>query len=152
LPLRTYLFADGLRVVWANAANADLLGARIDTIDGRGIDAVYSVIRRYYGGTDAHRRRMLIPMLESPALLQAAGLAQSRDALTLTGVLEGGKPFSRRIDAEQRDRSAWVSSTPRLLYPANTPGNRMLSLMHDEDPLPVYLRHRSNLFDTEPLP
>src|SRR4029078_3105969 len=75
LPLRTYLFADGLYVLWASPANAELLGARIDTIDGRSIADIYARIRRYQGGTDAHRQRELTPMLESPALLQAAGVA-----------------------------------------------------------------------------
>lgn len=150
LPLRTYLFSDGLHVVWAAPALADLLGARIDAIDGRNIEEIYAVIRRYSGGVEAHRRRMLIPMLESPALLQAAGMAQARDSLTLSGVLATGEPFSRRIAAEERGRAAWVSSTARLLYP--TSGERMLSLMRDGDPLPVYLRHRSQLFDTANLP
>ena len=49
LPLRTYLFADGLYVLWASPANAELLGARIDTIDGRSIADIYARIRRYHG-------------------------------------------------------------------------------------------------------
>ena len=56
IPLRTYLFADGLCVLYANEANADLLGARIDTIDGRSIEDIYGVIRRYRAATAATRR------------------------------------------------------------------------------------------------
>lgn len=152
IPVRTYLFADGLHVLWATPANADLLGARIDTIDGRNIDDIYAVIRRYSGGVEAHRRRTLTPILESPALLQAAGVAEARDALTLTGVLANGEPFSRRVAAEERDRSAWVSSTNRVLYPAPPSNFFMVSFMQDGDELPVYLRHRSNLFSIDPLP
>lgn len=151
LPLRTYPFADGLHVVWATPALADLLGARIDAIDGHGIAAIHAATRRYAGGTDAHRQRLLAAMLESPALLHAAGLASSRDALTLRGVLASGAPFEKRIEAQERDRSAWVSSSQRLLFPT-WEGAPMQGVMRANDPLPVYLRHSSNLFSLEPLP
>ena len=151
LPLRTYLFADGLFVLWTNSAFADLLGARIDTIDGKRIDDIYAVIRRYYGGTEARRRVRLIPVLESPALLQAAGLAKERNALTLTGILANGTPFARKIEAEQRDRSAWVSNTARTLFP-RTPGEGMVSLLKPGPGTPVYLQQPEKLFTIAPLP
>ncbi|MEQ1818211.1 MAG: hypothetical protein ABL871_06330 [Terricaulis sp.] len=151
LPLRTHQFADGLYVVWTAPELSDLLGARIDAIDGHSIQSIYSATRRYAGGTDAHRQRLLAPMLESPALLQATGLASSRDALTLRGALLSGAPFERRVDAQQRDRSAWVSSSQRLLFPV-WDGAPMVGLMHDADALPAYLRHRSELFSLESLP
>lgn len=151
LPLRTYQFADGLYVVWAAPELADLLGARIDTIDGRSVSDIRTATRRYAGGTDAHRQRMLTAMLESPALLQAAGLANARDALTIRGVLLGGAPFERRIAAEERDRSAWVSSSQRLLFPV-WEGAPMRSLINRGDDLPTYLRHSSNLFSLESSP
>ena len=150
LPLRTFLFADGLYILWANPNVADLLGARIDTIDGKRIDAVYAVIRRYHGGTEARRRVRLIPMLESPALLQAAGVAKEHNALTLTGVLANGTPFVRRVEAEQRDRSAWVSNTVRTLYPRAPEG--MVSLLKPDGNVPVYLQAPTKLFNMAPLP
>jgi hypothetical protein len=151
LPLRTYQFADGLYVVWAAPELADLLGARIDTIDGRSVTDIRAAARRYAGGTEAHRQRLLTAMLESPALLQAAGLASARDALTLSGVLLDGHRFERRIAAEERGRAAWVSSSQRLLFPVSG-GAPMQSLINRGDDLPVYLRHSSNLFSLEALP
>ena len=151
LPVRTYQFADGLYIVWAAPALSELLGARIDAIDTHTIADIYAATRRYAGGTDAHRQRMLAPMLESPALLQAAGLAQTRDALTLRGVLANGAAFERRVEAEDRDRSAWVSSSQRLLFPTAT-GGRMRSFVAERDALPAYLRHRTELFSLETLP
>lgn len=151
LALRTYQFADGLYVVWTAPALADLLGARIDMIDGRSVTTIRAGLMRYSGGTDAHRQRMQAALLESPAMLQAAGLATSRDALTLRGVLASGATFERRVDAEERDRSAWVSSSQRLLFPTweDAP---MTGVMRDGDPLPIYLRHRSQLFSLESTP
>lgn len=151
LPIRTYLFADGLHVLWSAPAQRDLLGARIDTIDGRGIDDIYRVIRRYQGGTEPYRRARLVPMLESPALLHAAGVADARDALTIRGVLADGAPFERRLEGEERDRSAWVSSTQRTLYPRG-PGGPMISYLADDAELPLYLRSRDVLFATGDLP
>jgi hypothetical protein len=153
LPLRTFLFADGLHVLWANLAFADLLGARIDAIDGKRIDDIYKVIRRYYGGTESRRRVRLIPMLESPALLQAAGLAAERNALTLTGVLANGTPFQRRIEAEERGRAAWVSTTVRTLFPLR-PGQieNMVSFLKPSGNVPVYLQSSEKLFTLAPLP
>lgn len=150
LPVRTYQFADGLYIVWTSPAPSDLLGARIDAIDNHSIADIYAAMRRYSGGTDAHRQRMLAPMLESPALLQAAGLAEARDALTLRGVLADGAAFERRVQAEDRDRSAWVSSSQRLLFPT-PPDGRMRSFLSEGDALPVYLRHRTDLFSLESL-
>lgn len=151
LPLRTFWFADGLFVLYADAANVDLLGARIDSIDGRTIDEVYRTIRIYRGGTEAFRRTQLIPMLESPALLEAAGAANDRMALTLSGVDASGAPFTRRIAAEERDRSAWVSSTSRLLHPDRLARRNMQSFLHYNDSLPPHLHAPDQLFWRESL-
>lgn len=113
LPLRTHLFADGLRVLRSTRAHADLLGARIEEIDGRTLADVYRVIRRFAGGVEARRWRQLVPMLESPALLEAAGVASERGALVLSGALATGERFERRIEAEERGRSAPASGTAR---------------------------------------
>ncbi|WP_156767681.1 hypothetical protein [Candidatus Viadribacter manganicus] len=152
LPVRTYLFADGLHVLYADEQNADLLGARIDTIDGRSVDDVFNALRRYRGGTEAFRRMMLIPLLESPAMLQAAGVARERGALTYAGVLADERPFERRIDAQERDRAAWVSSTARLLFPDQFARQGFRSFLAADATLPVYLHSPQNLFWTEGLP
>lgn len=151
LPLRTFLFADGLYILRATPENADLLGARIEAIDGHRIEDVFRQIRRYHGGAEAYRRISLLPMLESPALLQAAGVGHEQDALTLSGVTAQGQPFERRIVAEQRDRSAPVSSTGRTLYPT-APDDRMRSFLSDVPELPIYLHSRQSLFWIEPTP
>jgi hypothetical protein len=152
LPLRTYLFADGLHVLYANEQNADLLGARIDAIDGRSIADIFAAIRRYRGGVETFRRMMLIPLLESPAMLQAAGVARDRGALTYAGVLADGRRFERRIQAQERDRAAWVSGTPRLLYPGQFARFGFRSFLAADASLPVYLHSRENLFWGEGLP
>src|SRR5689334_4294126 len=104
VPLRTYWFADGLYVLRASPRHADLLGARIDTIDGRTPEAIFATLREYEGGPDNLRRLRLIPLLESPGLLQAAGVANARQSLVFAGVKADGTRFERRVEAEERGR------------------------------------------------
>ena len=147
LPLRTYHFADGLRVLRARTENNDLLGARVDAIDGHSIEDVLGTLRRYAGGTDAHRRTRLLPLLESPAFLAEAGIARERHALTYAGVLADGRPFERHIEAEDRDRAAPVSDSERLLFPGDpAAGERMSSFLPRDAALPVSLGEASRLF------
>lgn len=117
LPLRAYLFSDGLRVLRAKGPVEDLVGARIDAVDGRTVDELFRALARYHAGPDARRRHLLTAVLESPALLEAAGLARERRALTLSGVLADGTPFERRIEAEERGPAAPIANTCRLLFP-----------------------------------
>ena len=150
IPLRTYLFADGLHVLRAPETHADLLGARIDEIDGRPVEEIFRTIRIYAGGTEARRHRQLLAMLESPALLHAAGIARERSALSLSGVLAAGAPFTRRIVAEERGRAAPVSNASRLPFPLPS-GRSMRSFLAETPALPVSLRNRTKLFSAEPM-
>ena len=153
LPVRTYPFADGLHVLRARAENADLLGARIDAIDGHPVEEVFQRIRRYAGGTEGHRRARLLPLYESPAFLAEAGIARERHALTYSGVLADGRPFERRIEAEDRDRAAPVSGSERLLFPGDPAGAlHMSSFIPLDAALPVSLQERARLFTMAPLP
>lgn len=153
LPIRTHLFPDGLFVLRAKSPHDALVGARIDSIDGRSIDEIFRALARYQGGLDARRRLLLTPVLESPALLEAAGLARERGALTLAGLSLDGVPFEVRVDAEERDRSAPISNTSRLLYPPvpGTTPEGMTAWLEIPEPLPPSLRDGSRLFTTAPL-
>jgi hypothetical protein len=152
IPVRTYLFADGLYVLYADKHNAGLLGARIEAIDSHSVEAIFRSIRRYRGGTEPFRRRQLIPMLESPALLHAAGVAADRNALTLAGVLADGRRFERRVNAEQRDASAWVSATSRLIFPDRLEKVGMASFMHESAAAPISWHGADHVFWSERMP
>ena len=153
LPVRTYPFADGLYILRAQAAYADLLGARVDAIDAHPVEDVFRGIRRYAGGTEGHRRTRLLPLFESPAFLAEAGLARERHALTYSGVLADGRPFERRIEAEDRDRAAPVTGSERLLFPSDPAGAlHMSSFIPLDAALPVSLQEPTRLFTMAALP
>ena len=150
VPLRTYLFDDGLFVLRTDAAHADLLGARIDFIEGHPIRQVFSTLRSYAGGISARRDRYVLPVLESPGLLKAASLANEPHALTYSGITATGQPFQTRVEAEDRGPAAPVMNSARLLYPAG-PNATLRSFASDGAARPLYLTHDSELFWMQPL-
>ncbi len=149
LPLRTYLFSDGLFVLRADHANADLLGARIDLIDGIPVPYVFGTLRKYAGGIDSRRKRQLLPVLESPTLLQAAGLPADGQALVYSGITASGQPFTRRIQAEKRGPAAPVMNSARLLIPA--PADAPMRSLLESNRAPLSLTHPSELFWLAPI-
>lgn len=151
VPIRTFLFADGLHVVRAAPTHADLLGARIDMIGDRSVGEIYRILARYLPGPERRRRLQLLPVLESPALLEAAGLATPADRLRLRGRLANGRRFDRVITAEKRDRAAPISNTARLLFPsaATEPMQSLLRPLSDD---PIWLRQSSKMFRSGELP
>lgn len=151
IPVRVYPFANGLHVVMASPAHADLVGARVDAIDGKSVDTLFGGLMRYVGGTEARRRLQTLPLLESPAMLVAAGLTQTPDALTLSGVLANGAAFERRIVAEHRGRSARITpATQQMLFP-QTPGE-MQSLLARDGTAPLWLSAPGKLFQIDAAP
>lgn len=153
LPLRGYLFSDGLRVLRAKAPVEDLVGARIDRIDGRTVDELFRALAKYHAGPDARRRQLLTAVLESPALLEAAGLARERRALTISGILLDGTPFERRIEAEERGPAAPIANTCRLLFPpaAGRTPEGMTAWLPLPSP-PISIADGSRLFTSARLP
>jgi hypothetical protein len=55
IPLRVALFADGLYVLRAKSAYADLLGARVESIEGRPTRDVIAALEHLHGGTEGWR-------------------------------------------------------------------------------------------------
>ena len=111
-PIRLYGFADGVRVVRAEAPDADLLGAELVGVDGRPAEAALKVLDSYRGGTAAQRRRRSVDAITSPERLYGAGLtddpARASYAFRLRERPAGGADAGRRAAERQiaRHRSA----------------------------------------------
>jgi len=151
IPLRFYWFPDGLHVLRTAPAFVDLLGARIERIDGMTPQALFQRIRKYNGGTETWRRQALTPMLESPGLLQAAGVTRDSTSLSISGVLANGSAFTRVLTGEVRDQAAPISATSRLIFPT-APDALMPGLLTRSDSLPLYLRAGTSFFQLDVLP
>lgn len=98
-PLRVHLFADGLRVVHAPAPLQDLLGARVLSIDGHGVEDLRQAFARYFGARTGKRDEWLGFFVEATALLHAAGLARAEDRVEAQFELAGGDKIARTLHA-----------------------------------------------------
>lgn len=113
LPLRFYVFRDGIFVVRALPIAKPLLGRRLDGIDGTPIETIRARLRMFTGGTENEKNSRLPFYLESPALLNAAGIAKKPDRLTLDLTDGLGHSASLTVAALAADPSAkklWPST------------------------------------------
>lgn len=99
LPLRLYWFDGHLHVVRAHPDHASLLGAEILAFDDTPVSEALDTANSYFGGPGNWRSYMSTAILESPALLHAAGIAKVADTVTLTLRLENGSEVTRDLSA-----------------------------------------------------
>lgn len=91
LPIRAFWFTDGLFIVRASPAHADLVGGEIVAIAGRTPEALAERMGVYHGGSDEFLRAYWIhSLLLSPALLDAAGVTDRPERVPITVRLRGG--------------------------------------------------------------
>lgn len=153
LPLRFYWFIDGLHIVRVRDGQEQLLGARVDEIDGEPIEKLYQRLSKYIGGVDAFRRSRTVLLMESPELLNAAGIAQSSGSLTLTGALANGAPLNLRVDAV--DASGEVPMPTRhLLFAASEEAEKQgwHSLKSRDAEGPISFKGALHIFKSSILP
>ena len=102
VPIRTYWFSDGLYIVRTQAAHADLLGARIDSIAGLTPEQLVERFDPYHGGTAAFFRQYFsTPLLFSPPLLFAAGVNPDPDKVALSLTLPNGTTRQAELKTDQ---------------------------------------------------
>jgi hypothetical protein len=106
LPVRFYVFADGVFVVRSLPIERGLLGARLVAVDGRSVEEIAQAVSIYTGGTQEEKNVRLPLYLESPELLHAAGVAQQLNSVTLSFALKDGSRVRRSIAALPPDPKA----------------------------------------------
>ena len=133
LPCRFYRFDDGFRIIRARPACVELLGAKVLQLDGRPIDSVANGMFKYFGGPKNHYDQFAaVFFLESPELLNAAGLAVAGDRLILHVAVPDGAERDVTVVAEAPDSTAphvysdeYLSPSPLRTNPRI--GSRFLS-------------------------
>ena len=126
LPIDVEWFPDGLFVIATRPGYEELLGARVEAIEGRSPDAILAVLASYAPGTDEHVRVISGYFFERPELLAAIGEAGNTDRLTITLALPGGQELTWTLPGR------WGNSTDR-----SDDARRVLDSL---DLLPLYLR------------
>jgi len=149
LPLRTYWFSDGLYVVRARRQYEALLGTRITAIEGTPLEELESRLMEFHGGNrGAFRRFAAPPLMLSPALLHAIGLAANPGELALSLVGSDGEAFAATVAAESAPVGAGRDAAWRLLVatPLRGEGDDWLAVRGRDAELPLYFRDRGQRF------
>jgi hypothetical protein len=153
LPLRMIWFPDGWVVARAAPAFADLVGARVVSIEHRSPAAMFARLRDLWGGPDDSRRWNLEFVVENAGLLYALGLAKSPDRLRLRLRLADGSGAERAVPFVRRDSVPAGQWLERVWSPAPWPGEAEQHWkVWDPQPTPLYLEDGDRLFRVVHLP
>lgn len=97
LPLKLYLFEDGLFIRAAEPRHADLVGARIDTIGGVPTDEALQRVAAIVSQDNVMGARLMAPIyLNMPDILHALGLSETRDGASL-GLSRDGRQWRAEV-------------------------------------------------------
>jgi hypothetical protein len=149
---RLYRFADGYYIVRARPACAELLGAKLRGIDGRSVDDVANRMFEYFGGPRSHYDQFASPFfLESPALLNVAGMAHEADRMTLSVTKQDGSTQEVHVAAEAAVPESTTFFGNEYLSPQRLEGEAedWQPLLPLNAELPVFLREFAVPFRAE---
>ncbi|HEX6589017.1 MAG TPA: hypothetical protein VF039_08340 [Longimicrobiales bacterium] len=145
LGVRFFLADDGLFVADAKEPYATLIGERVERVAGLTLAELRDVWSRYTPGPDGHRDESLPLFLETPALLEAAGL--TRDSTRVALELAGG----RSVEVEAT--GGWYGPEPDAVWHF-LGGARAIALARAGriGGTPLYLGEPDAYFRVVPLP
>ena len=150
LPCLLYRFSDGYYIVRARPACQTLLGAKLLAIDGHSTAEIADRMFQYSLGARQHYDQYISPFyLESPELLNVAGLASARDRVTLHVLLEDGRGQDTlmRADPPEPKGQWWVSSNFYLSdEPIPSAATDWKSFLPAHAKLPLFLADFANPF------
>ena len=117
IPVRVMLFADGLYVLRAKSAYSDLLGARVETIEGRPTRDVIESLEQLHGGTEGWRRNYAAIYVQSPEILYGNAIGSLPDKTHWTFRLPNGNEVTRTLSGEISDENEPHGQMARWLSP-----------------------------------
>ena len=117
LPLRVTLFAEGLYVMRAAAPYGELLGGRLDSIDGQAVDQILPRLETLRGGVRGFRRQNAAQYIVVQDLLNGLGIAADLRASTWTVTLPDGRVVTRRVAAYPLQKGQGLQEGDRWLSP-----------------------------------
>ena len=120
VPVRLAVFGEEFRVLRATEANADLLGARLVSIDGHAVTQLRDSARTLSGGVPRRRDRFAPFLFESPEQLHAMGLATNAARATYAFQTLDGRAVQREL-SDEANRAPDVRGGGRSMFPALLP-------------------------------
>lgn len=153
LPIRLTAFRDGIHVMRAERANADLLGDRVTAIDGHPVGAVLTALERIRGGTEAWRLSYAQWVLNSSEILYGLGIAPADDRSTWTFRTQDGGTVQRSFAGYQPDYDEPTPDLWRWMSPQPIKGDRRWSAFEPKGlELPLTLRDPDRVFRLVRIP
>lgn len=119
--IRLAPFGDAFYVLRATPENADLLGARLVSIDGYTAADVRDVGRSLAGGVPSWRDRQVSYFLESPEQMHALGVIANPDAATYLFETQAGARVERRLAGAPANPDRPRANAERWFYPEPMP-------------------------------
>jgi hypothetical protein len=147
-PLRVVLFADGLYVLRAKSTYADLLGARVDSIEGRPTRDVIAALEQLHGGTEGWRRTYAAFYVQSPEILYGDAIGSRPDQTNWTFRLPNGSELTRTLPGEISGEKEPHAEMTRWLSPQKMKGepSDWRALISNDADLPLSLRDFNGTF------
>ena len=147
-PLRVVLFADGLYVLRAKLAYADLLGARVEGIEGRPTSDVIAALEQLHGGTEGWRRTYAAIYVQSPEILYGDAIGSRPDQTQWTFRLPDGSGVARTLPGEIPGENEPRAEMTRWLSPQKMKGESpdWRALISGDADLPLSLRDFNSTF------
>jgi hypothetical protein len=148
IPLRVVLFADGLYVLRAKSAYAELLGARVESIEGRPTRDVIAALEQLHGGTEGWRRTYAASYVQSPEILYGDEISSNPDQAHWTFRLPTGSEVTRTLSGEISGENDPHAQMMRWLSPQKMKGesSNWRALVSDDADLPLALRDFNDTF------
>jgi hypothetical protein len=117
VPIRHMPFGTEFVVMRALEPHLDLLGARLQAIDGVPLARLREAAHRLSGGVPAYRDRQAPFLFESPQQLNALGLGAAAGEAMYRFVLADGRSVERRLAGQPPGADRPRANTGRLLLP-----------------------------------
>ena len=147
-PLRVVLFADGVYVLRAKSAYAELLGARVDSIEGRPTGDVIASLEQLHGGSEGWRRTQAANYVQSPDVLYGDAIGSRPDQTQWTFRLPNGSEVTRTLPGEICGENEPHADMTRWLSPQKMKGesSEWRALLSEDADLPLSLRDFNSVF------
>ncbi len=148
IPLRVVQFADGLYVLRAKEAYADLLGARVESIEGRPTPEVIATLEQLHGGAPGWRRTEAVLYVQSPEILYGDRIGSRPEQTQWTFRLPNGSELTRTLPGEISGEQEPQAQMSRWLSPQKMTGepSSWRALMSSDAQLPLPLRDFNSTF------
>jgi len=153
LPIRVAAFSDGLYIMRATDASADLLGSRVTAVDGQPVDTVMAKLQLLHGGAPQWRRLLASQDLISQDLLYGVDVAPDLQHSNWTVETLAGKTITRRLEALTLPRSEPSVAVTRWLSSERIAGmEEHWQTFEPEHALPLSLTSFDIAFRSLPVP